>query len=217
MNAWHAGRMSTDLPDIAVVVPGVAAAHLRLWHTVEGLTDEMARRASLLPDWSVGHVLTHIARNADSHVRMLEGALAGEVLTQYPGGPDGRAADIEAGSGRSADQLVADVRATAERLETVMAAMTSEAWRGGGLFWDGSLWPAPLIVFHRWREVEVHHADLGLGYEPADWPEEYVEIELARQVAVLPGRLDSDRRRHLTAWLLGREPLPALDPLTGGA
>ena len=26
----------------------------------------------------------------------------------------------------------------------------------------------------RWREVEVHRADLGLGYDRSDWPAEYV-------------------------------------------
>jgi maleylpyruvate isomerase len=25
----------------------------------------------------------------------------------------------------------------------------------------------------RWTELEIHHADLGLGYGPADWPVEF--------------------------------------------
>ena len=54
---------------------------------------------SLLPGWTRGHVLTHIARNADSFVRVLEAARRGEVVTQYEGGVDGRNADIEAGAG----------------------------------------------------------------------------------------------------------------------
>jgi maleylpyruvate isomerase len=201
------------LPDVHVLVSGATAAHQRLAVTVEGLDDEVARRPSLLPDWTVGHVLSHIARNADSHVRMLEGALAGETRTQYPGGTDQRAADIETGSTRPANQLVADVRATCQRLEATWATMTDEAWNGGGIFPDGSPWPAPLIVFHRWREVEVHHADLGLGYGPDDWPDAYVAIELTRQLAALPDRVDATRRLRLTAWLLGREPQPSLGPL----
>ena len=24
--------------------------------------------------------------------------------------------------------------------------------------------------------AEVHHVDLGLGYEPSDWPEDYVAV-----------------------------------------
>ena len=53
---------------------------------------------SLLPEWTRGHVLTHIARNADSFVRVLEAARRGEVVTQYEGGVAGRNADIEAGA-----------------------------------------------------------------------------------------------------------------------
>jgi maleylpyruvate isomerase len=205
--------MSEDLPDADVLVAGATAAHERLGTTIAGLTDDVARRPSLLPDWTVGHVLTHIARNADSHVRLLEGALVGETRTQYPGGTEQRAADIETGSGRPAEQLVADVRDSALRLEATWAAMTEAAWRGGGVFDDRTPWPAPLIVAHRWREVEVHHADLGLGYGPQDWPDDYVATELARQLSGLVHRVDGERRRHLLAWLLGREPQPALDPL----
>ncbi|MET0910545.1 MAG: maleylpyruvate isomerase N-terminal domain-containing protein, partial [Ilumatobacteraceae bacterium] len=45
-----------------------------------------AELPSLLPGWTRGHVLTHIARNADSFVRLLEAAGRGEVVTQYAGG-----------------------------------------------------------------------------------------------------------------------------------
>jgi len=33
---------------------------------------------------------------------------------------------------------------------------------------------APL-PFRRWREVEVHLVDLGIGLTPADWPQELVD------------------------------------------
>ena len=58
---------------------------------------------SLLPEWTRGHVLTHIARNADSFVRVLEAARRGEVVTQYEGGVASRNADIEAGASRDWD------------------------------------------------------------------------------------------------------------------
>ena len=44
---------------------------------------------------------------------MLEAAARGEVAAQYPGGMAQREADIEAGAGRPAAELVADVVATA--------------------------------------------------------------------------------------------------------
>lgn len=55
----------------------VEAAHARLLSTLARLTDDDARGPSLLPAWSVGHLVTHLARHADSHVRMLEAAARG--------------------------------------------------------------------------------------------------------------------------------------------
>ena len=177
----------------------------RLLQAIEGLDDATARRPSLLPDWSVGHVLTHVARNADSFVRMLGAAQRGESVEQYAGGYGQRAADIEAGAGRPARELVDDVRASAAALEATWAGMTDEAWDGHGLNAGGRPWPCRQMPFHRWREVEIHHADLGLAYTYADWPEDYVAVELPRMLVSLPDRMpNGENRRLLLAWLVGR-------------
>ena len=47
---------------------------------------------------TVGHVLTHIARNGDSFTRMMSAAIKGDVVTQYEGGHAQRSADIAAGA-----------------------------------------------------------------------------------------------------------------------
>ena len=61
----------------------------------------------------------------------------------------------------------------------------------------------------RLREVEVHHVDLGLGYEPSDWPEDYVAWELPMLLATAPTRVHrTDDVRALVAWLSGRWPVP---------
>ena len=60
----------------------------------------------------MGHVLTHIARNADGLRRMIEGARRGEQAMQYPGGMAQRNEEIDAGADRPAGALVEDVRAT---------------------------------------------------------------------------------------------------------
>ena len=80
----------------------------------EGLGDGDVRRPSRLPGWTVGHVLAHVARNADSHRRRTEGAAVNEVVDQYPGGYAGRASEIEAGAGRPASELIVDVRFSAD-------------------------------------------------------------------------------------------------------
>ena len=194
--------------EVAACVAGCTAAHRRLEATVAAVDDATARRPSLLPGWTVGHVLTHLAGNADSHVRMLEGAVAGKAVEQYPGGHEQRNADIEAGAGRSGADLGDDVRATAAALEAVWGRMTPEAWAGHGLS-RGDPWPCRILPFHRWREVEIHHADLGLGYSPRDWPEDYVARELPLALADLPDRLTVDGRADVLAWLVGRAGQPA--------
>lgn len=101
----------------SAAIAACRAAHQRLLVTVSGVDDETVRRPSRLPAWSVGHVLTHLARNADGHVLRLEGALRGEEVARYPGGPEQRDRDIEQGAGRPATELIADVADSAKRLE----------------------------------------------------------------------------------------------------
>ena len=60
-------------------------SHDRLRKAIAGLADDDVRAPSLLPGWSVGHVLNHIARNADSvlrrlHRRRLIRSLEGQLL-----------------------------------------------------------------------------------------------------------------------------------------
>jgi maleylpyruvate isomerase len=175
------------------------------------LSDEQARSSSLLPNWSVGHVLTHIARNGDSFTRMLTAALRGEAVTQYDGGHERRSADVAAGADRPAADLLADVTNSIQELEATYEAMTAQAWAGHGVNAGGDIWRCEAMPFHRWREVAVHHVDLGLGYGPADWPEDYVARELAISLRLLPERLADADRAQLLAWLLGRGDQPSVE------
>jgi len=71
------------------LIDGVRAAHERLHARARLIDDGVARGPSRLPGWTVGHVVTHLARNADSVVRRLHGAAAGVPAPQYPGGVAG--------------------------------------------------------------------------------------------------------------------------------
>jgi len=190
-------------------VDGCRAAHARLFVTLASVTDDEARQPSLLPGWTVGHVLTHIARNADSILRRIDGALRDEVVDQYVGGAEGRAADIEAGTGRSATSLIADVRDRALALEAAWDTVPDEAWGRYTRAVSGALRPLEALPFSRWREVEIHHADLGLEFGYRDWSDGFVAAELPRALASVPGRLaDPPSRRQLCAWLLDRAAEP---------
>ena len=203
---WQAGRVEPE-PSLAIGLS--KTAHRRLFATAARIDDETARRPSRLPGWTVGHVLTHLARNADGHGRRLEGALEGRDVPRYPGGDDQRDGDIEAGAGRPARQLIRDLTESAQRLEQVWTRCERAGWPNAELR-AGDRFPTTRSPLARLREVEVHHVDLGLGYQPADWPDEYVDWELGASLARLPERLtDPDDARRFLAWLIGRSDWPA--------
>ena len=185
-------------------------AHQRLVQRLSGLTDEEARRPSLLPDWTVGHVLTHLARNADGHTLRLSGALRGEEVARYPGGSQSRDGDIEAGSGRPARDLIDDVASSNARLEAVWHESEAAGWPHTDLM-AGDSWRVDQSPLRRLREVEIHHVDLGLGYAASEWPDEYAAWEFEQALSGLPGRLDGDQTRQLLLWLIGRTGMPAVE------
>jgi maleylpyruvate isomerase len=204
----------TDVPAAtARALDACRDASARLLATLDGLDDATARRPSRLPGWTVGHVVTHLARNADSQVRMLEGAIAGRVADQYEGGLQGRAAAIAAGAGRPAADLVADLTRAIDDLDATWGRIPLEVWATGhGRMGNGELCPCAEMPARRWREVEIHRVDLGLG-APADWPDAYVDMELPKALAQLPDRLSPPDRAALLAWLVGRvEAPPGLPP-----
>lgn len=199
---------------------GAARAHSAVGAALQDLTDDQVMQPSLLPGWTVGHVATHIARNAEGHIRMLDAAIRGEIGQMYPGGREQRNGDIEAGSRRPAAALAADVSASATQLEATWAAMSADAWAGHGVSIAGEVTMRDL-PFIRWREVAVHHADLSIGYSWSDWDAEYVRLELARLTMLwasrkpmglteLPPQALSVTSHQRVAWLLGRSEIDGL-------
>lgn len=176
---------------------------------IAGLTDDLARQPSLLPDWTVGHVLTHLARNADAMSRRIRGATVGETVDQYVGGRAGRAAEIEAGASLTARAIVADVATTSAELDSLFETMPDDVWDRMVSTVGGGEHAVSQLPFRRWREVRVHLVDLGLGDTPADWSDDLVDRLLPRLTASLAERCD---QRALVAWALGRGPAPDLSP-----
>ena len=213
--------MNGELDDLERNRREAAAAHALLVARLATLTDAQAAQPSLLPGWSIGHVLTHLARNADSHVGVLQAANEGRAAAQYPGGLEQRNADIEAGQGRPAAALVADVIESNGRLEAAWSAMTADGWRGEGLSVFGPVAVADL-PFRRWRETTLHHTDLGLGYGWSQWPAAYVRLELARMtmqwasrkpmgLTSLPPAAMALPDAQRLAWLTGRTSIEGLE------
>jgi len=193
-------------------LPVLDAATNRLVRSLEGITDTDVSRPSLLPGWTVGHVATHIARNADGLVRLVEWARTGVVTPMYES-MQAREADIAAGAHRPAAELVADVVTSADGLRAAFVALAGSAEPalerllvfGAPPPGTAPDTPARTIPFRRLQEVEIHHVDLGLDdYGPHDWPPEFVE----RQLLFLHGRTGAvDVVGHpadVLLWRLGR-------------
>jgi maleylpyruvate isomerase len=203
------GEASPLDPDILTAIAGSRDATARLMVSLDKLDDSLAGRPSLLPGWSVGHVVTHLARNADSFVRILEGAAEGREVRQYEGGDVGRNEDIERGSQRSAEEMLDDLRRASARLEAAFMEMPAVVWQRQGLRNNGDPLPCSLVPPSRWREVEVHHVDLGLDYGVSDWPAEFVSLDLPHALDRVPERIEDPLgRAALLAWVYGRAAEP---------
>ncbi len=193
-------------------VAGCALAHQRLLADLDTLNESamaLSTAPSMLPDWTVGHVLTHIARNADAFRHMIEGAALGEKRTMYPSA-DARSNDIEHGASKPFATHVADVRTSVWALESSWATLTADGWSGHGITRLGEI-AVTDFPWRRWREVEVHHADLGLGFSAADWSPEFIATELARRLTefnatgdVLPDDVAGAAPWQMLAWLFAR-------------
>lgn len=209
--------MSDDTIDPSEIERDAAscvASQQALIDRLEALTGVDPAAPSLLPDWSIGHVLTHIARNADSIISMLDGN------DQYPRGREGRNADIEAGAGRTWQKLVDDVSSTAGEVEARLLAV--DDWSGTVAMINGGR-PKVQVPLLRQREVEVHRVDLGLGDEFSGMPADYVRRDLrlmdmlwrARKpmgMTPLPDAALAVEPPTRLAWMMGRTDIDGLAP-----
>lgn len=157
---------------------------------------------SSLPGWTRGHVLTHLARNAEALVNVLQGR------PMYANG-QARDADIASGADRALAAQLDDVRGSAARLDQVMAALTDEQWRRTVELRNGVTDLAAAIPFRRQVEVELHHIDLGIGRTTDDLPGaftdralEYLTTRYAGRPEVPPIELRAGDGR---SWRTGRE------------
>lgn len=174
--------------EIGGELAAIDGATRRLLDSAAMLTDEQVREPSLLPGWTRGHVLTHLARNADGLANALRSARSGAEIPMYAS-VDGRDADIEAGAGRTAAELLADVRESAEAFAREAGLMPAGAWsalarRTPG----GETFPVAMVPLRRLGELEIHHADLGLGYGMRDWPAEFVDAYFPHVAGAWAGR-----------------------------
>ena len=168
----------TDTTDLTAVHAATDALHdatQRLVRSVDTMTDDTWRGDSLLPGWTRAHLVAHLTLNAEGLAGSLEGLRQGRGVPMYPS-PQARDQDIEELSReevpRARDRLLASV----SRFADAVAAMDDEDWsRQIERVPGGPTFPAAAVPAMRWREVEIHHVDLGVGYDHHDWPVAFAE------------------------------------------
>jgi maleylpyruvate isomerase len=139
------------------------------------VSEEQWRAVSRLPDWTRGHVATHIARNADGLCRLAEWAITGERRDMYPS-PEHRAQEIEAGAERSGLDLQIDLDSSAGRLGSAFDDIdAADAWDAVVVMSREVQVPARLMPLARLLEVVIHHVDLDIGYEITDIDDQTAE------------------------------------------
>jgi maleylpyruvate isomerase len=227
------GRVSQQwdpAPDSAEI----DAATARLLVTAKTLSDADVLAPSALPGWTRGHVLSHIARNADSLVNRLVSASTGVDIPQYPS-PAARAAGIEAGAARPVGEQIRDIEEAHRRFTDAVDAVPPANWAtelSGGT-------RASKILEARLREVAIHHLDLDAGYSASDWPPLFAlrvlvsvvspfELRGISPLTLVPTDIDAridvaggsaiearGPASALATWLLGRDDGSTLS-VTGG-
>ncbi|MFE7836882.1 maleylpyruvate isomerase family mycothiol-dependent enzyme [Streptomyces sp. NPDC057474] len=155
--------------DHARDLASVREATERLLTAAAELDNVAVTEPSRLPGWTRGHVLAHLARNADALVNVLEGH------PMYVSG-EARDTDIERDAPRPLKAQLADVRDSADRFQD--AASASGDWSRTVELRNGITDSASRVPFRRWIEVEIHHVDLGIGYELEDLPGEFAQREI---------------------------------------
>lgn len=154
--------------------------------TVSGLRPESVPEPSALPGWTRGHVLAHLARNADSLVNLLTGTRTGTDIPQYAS-EQAREQGIQDGAGRPLEAQLADLRESHERFAAAAALMTGEDWAADVRHRSGAVFPAVDLVWKRLGELEYHLVDLGAEYGPERWPEVFAVTEFHNLAARLHG------------------------------
>ncbi|THA26976.1 maleylpyruvate isomerase family mycothiol-dependent enzyme [Streptomyces sp. RKND-216] len=157
----------------------------RLLESVAKLSDPEVSAPSRLPGWTRGHVLAHLARNSDALLNVLAGR------PMYVSA-EARDADIESGAPRPAAEQMEDVAVTALRLDGAFEGQPDgdAGWERTVELRNGVTDRVANIPWRRWIETELHHVDLGVGYELTDVPADFVEREIANMAARYQGHAD---------------------------
>ncbi|MQS08002.1 maleylpyruvate isomerase family mycothiol-dependent enzyme [Streptomyces alkaliphilus] len=179
----------------------LADAGDRLLAHLDDLSDNAVVAPSQLPGWTRGHVLTHLARNADALMEVLAGR------PMYASA-EAREEDIERGARRSAAEQLSDLRAAGDRLAEALNRLPGDRWGDTVELRNGVTDTVASLPWRRWVEVELHLVDLDLGHTIADLPGDFTDRALPWLTRRFADRPDVEpievRAEDGRSWRTGR-------------
>jgi maleylpyruvate isomerase len=189
---------------------GLTESAARFLNTAQVLTDQDVGQPSSLPGWTRAHLLTHVAHAADSRTGLLRAAQAGRVGQQYPS-EQARATAIDADARRLPAVIRVDLLRAVKECLYVIREHPSELWDAPGIWLEPGRRPVRGVVPGLRRELEYHHVDLAAGYQPADWPDDFVLTELASVTAIMNDRAGAPPMTLTDAGALHIDTSPPMD------
>lgn len=153
----------------------------RLLGTVDRLEPADLARDTLCHGWSVAHVLTHLARNADALRNLVRWAVDGRESAAYPSEAV-RDTQISDGAQRSLEEIRQDVRTSADQFRSAAEELRGAAGSAQVRSRTGTPVTGAQVVAMRTLEVVFHHGDLRCGYTFDDTDPAWVARTLRRGV-----------------------------------
>jgi maleylpyruvate isomerase len=142
----------------------VRRASAALHEIVGTMTEATMHGPSRLAGWRRGHVVSHLARNADGLLNLLIWARTGIEHPMYASTAD-RDADIEEGAHRLARVQQEDLWAAHQRFCQAADKLSAADWAAHVTDRQGRPMAASLVPWMRLTEVLVHLVDLDLGVD----------------------------------------------------
>ncbi|CAM3560370.1 maleylpyruvate isomerase family mycothiol-dependent enzyme [Nocardioides marinus] len=176
---------TTDLTAVHAAIDALYDATQRLVRSVDTMTDDTWHGDSLLPGWTRAHLVAHLTLNAEGLAGSLEGLRQGRGVPMYPSA-EARDHDIEELSGAAVPVVRDRLLGSVSRFADAVAAMDDQEWsRRIDRVPGGPTFRAAAVPAMRWREVEIHHVDLAVGYGHQDWPHAFAEATVDSMAARL--------------------------------
>jgi maleylpyruvate isomerase len=160
----------SELPPWDTLVSWAADGQQEVERAAANLDPAELRGSSRLEKWSRGHVLSHLARNADALVNLLTWARTGAESRMYSS-PTDREDGIAAGADRDLPEQLADLAAADARFLQAAAAVPEERRSSEVISGQGRQIPAHEVPWLRVREAWLHLVDLDAGYDIDILPE----------------------------------------------